>query len=73
MQREAKKYLYDINESITSIKEYLGDIYDFNTYLNNKLLRRGIEREPGIIGEAMSKLLKVKVTLKFQIQDGLLT
>jgi hypothetical protein len=25
--------------------EYLGDKYDFNIYLNNKLLRRGIERE----------------------------
>lgn len=59
MQRETSKYLYDIKESIDSIGEYLGDKYDFNIYLKNKLLRRGVERELGIIGEAISKLLKV--------------
>jgi uncharacterized protein with HEPN domain len=59
MQREARKYLFDIKESVDSIGEYLGDKYDFNIYLNNKLLRRGIERELGIIGEAISKLVKI--------------
>lgn len=44
MQRETSKYLYDIKESIDSIGEYLGDKYDFNIYLKNKLLRRGVER-----------------------------
>lgn len=59
MQREARQYLFDIKESIDSIWEYLGDKYDFNIYLNNKLLRRGVERELGIIGEAISKLIKL--------------
>jgi len=59
MQREVKKYLFDIKESISSIQEYLGDNYDFNKYQNNKLLRRGVERELGIIGEALSKVLKI--------------
>jgi uncharacterized protein with HEPN domain len=59
MQREAKKYLFDIKESIDSIGEYLDNKYDFNIYLENKLLRRGIERELGIIGEAVSKLIKI--------------
>jgi uncharacterized protein with HEPN domain len=59
MQREVQKYLHDIKESIESIRDYLGDHYDFNDYKANKLLRRGIERELEIIGEATSRILKI--------------
>jgi len=52
MQLEIKKYLFDIRESIESIEKYLGDKRDFNIYLANKMLRRAIEREFEIIGEA---------------------
>jgi uncharacterized protein with HEPN domain len=52
MQREILKYLLDIKESIDSINDYLGDNRNFNKYKANKLLRRGIERELEIIGEA---------------------
>ena len=45
MQREIQKYLYDINEAINSINEYLGEKRNFEYYLANKLLRRAIERE----------------------------
>lgn len=58
MQRESRKYLFDIKESIEAIEEFLAGKRDFNIYRQNKLLRRGIERELGIIGEAMSKLIK---------------
>jgi uncharacterized protein with HEPN domain len=61
MQLEIQKYLFDIQTSIDSISEYLGDKRDFNTYKANKLLRRGIERELEIIGEAASKILKIDV------------
>ena len=57
MKREIKKYLFDIETSIDSINEYLGESRDFFEYQENKLLRRGIEREIEIIGEAMSKIL----------------
>jgi uncharacterized protein with HEPN domain len=56
MVDEIKKYLFDINEAILSIENYLGEKRDFNVYLQNKMLRRAIEREFEIIGEAMSKL-----------------
>ncbi len=56
MQLEIQKYLFDIQTSIDSINEYLGDKRDFNHYQNNKLLRRGIERELEIIGEAVKKI-----------------
>lgn len=44
--------------------EYLADKRDFNTYLTNKLLRRGIERELDIIGEAANRILKLDSTIK---------
>jgi uncharacterized protein with HEPN domain len=38
------------------IKKYLFDIKDFNLYKANKMLRRAIEREFEIIGEAMNRI-----------------
>lgn len=54
MELEIKKYLFDIHESIDSIETYLGDKRDFKAYLADKMLRRAVEREFEIIGEAMS-------------------
>ena len=59
MKREVKKYLFDIKVSIDSIFEYLGDNKDFFLYQNNKLLRRAVEREIEIIGQTMSRILKL--------------
>ncbi|MFA5974195.1 MAG: HepT-like ribonuclease domain-containing protein [Lentimicrobiaceae bacterium] len=63
METEIKKYLFDINESIDSIEKYLGSKRDFNIYLADKMLRRAIEREFEIIGEAMSRIEKLDSTL----------
>ena len=59
MKREIKKYLLDIQTSIDSINEYLGEERNFLKYQKNKLLRRGIEREIEIIGEAMNRIMKL--------------
>ncbi len=59
MKREIKKYLFDINTSVNSIFEYLGSERNFIEYQKNKLLRRGIEREIEIIGEATNRILKI--------------
>ena len=67
MQLEIQKYLYDIQISINSIFEYLGEKRDFNAYLNNKLLRRGIERELEIIGEAANRILKIDSEINIEI------
>jgi uncharacterized protein with HEPN domain len=64
MQREVGKYLFDIRESIASIEQYLDNKRDFDDYQANKLVRRAVERELGIIGEALSKLLKVDNSIK---------
>jgi len=57
MKYEIKKYLFDIKTSIESVNEYLEGKKDFFEYQNNKLLRRAVEREVEIIGEAMNKIL----------------
>ena len=59
MQLDILTYLLDIQNSIESINEYLGENRNFNIYLSNKLLRRGIERELEIIGEAANRILKL--------------
>jgi uncharacterized protein with HEPN domain len=59
MDNEIKKFLYDIKVSIDSIEQYLGTKRDFSIYMEDKMLRRAVEREFEIIGEAMSKLSKV--------------
>jgi uncharacterized protein with HEPN domain len=71
MDNEIKKYLFDIKESVDSIENYLSNKRDYKTYLDDKMLRRAIEREFEIIGEAMSKLDKllpeIQISSKKQI------
>ncbi|MDR2115963.1 MAG: DUF86 domain-containing protein [Planctomycetaceae bacterium] len=59
MDNNIKKHLHDIDESIDSIENYLGQERNFNTYINCKMLRRAVERELEIIGEAMNKIDKI--------------
>ena len=60
MLRKVDRYLYDIKESIESIEEFLGENRDFSAYQKNKLLKRAIERELEIIGEATNQILKIQ-------------
>lgn len=59
MQLEEKKILLDILTAIDSIEEYLGEKKDFKKFLSNKMVRRAVERELEIIGEAINRLLKL--------------
>ena len=59
MQHEIHKYLFDILTSIDSIYEYLGEQRNFNVYLSNKQLRRSVERELEIIGEAVGRIIQL--------------
>jgi uncharacterized protein with HEPN domain len=63
MQRSIEMYLLDIFNSIESIEKYLGEERDFTHYEANKLLRRAVERELEIIGEATNRILKVDSTI----------
>ena len=66
MKREVKKYLFDIKTSIDSIFDFLGEKRDLYEYQNNKLLRRGIEREIEIIGEAMNRIMKIAPEIQIE-------
>lgn len=66
MNRNVKMYLYDILTSINSINEYLGESRNFFNFQENKQLRRAIERELEIIGEAMNRIIKIAPELIFE-------
>jgi uncharacterized protein with HEPN domain len=68
MQLEIQKYLFDIKTSIDSINDYIGATRDFNVFKANKLLKRAIERELEIIGEAAGRILKIDSM--FPIEDA---
>src|SRR5580658_9106086 len=57
MQREAKAFLWDIANAAESIRSFTAG-KDLDTYLNDELLRAAVERKFGIIGEALSQLLR---------------
>lgn len=59
MNERVKKYLEDIKVSIQTIDSFLGGKRDFNDLKGNKLLKRAIEREFEIIGEAMNNIYKL--------------
>jgi uncharacterized protein with HEPN domain len=58
MDDEIKKWLFDIENSIESIYEYLGEKKDFNSFCTHKVVKRAVEREFEIIGEALNRILK---------------
>lgn len=66
MKSNVKKYFFDIIVSINSIEEYLGGSRNFIAYQKNKLLRRAVEREIEIIGEATNKILKLDKTVSIK-------
>lgn len=59
MQLEAKKYLKDILTSIEHITLFISGIKSLKEYSSNMLLKRGVERELEIIGEAVNKAVKI--------------
>lgn len=59
MSIEEKKLFTDILVCISSIDDHLESRRNFDEYTKNKTKRRAVERELEIIGEAVSKLLKI--------------
>lgn len=59
MDRKILKYLSDIHSSILEIESFLENRpKEYETFCNDTLLRRGIERNIEIMGEAMNQILK---------------
>ncbi len=59
MDERIVKWLYDIRDAINEIKSYFEDTpKDFNQYQSNILLKRAIERDLEIIGEAVNRIIQ---------------
>ncbi|MBU2062254.1 MAG: DUF86 domain-containing protein [Bacteroidetes bacterium] len=69
MQHSVEMYLLDISNSIDSIFEYLVEERNFKIYESSKLLRRAVEREFEIIGEATNRLIKIDISDSRRIVD----
>ena len=59
MDENINKHLHDILDAINEIESFFGDRPKyFNEFCNDLCLRRAVERDIEIIGEAMNRILK---------------
>ena len=59
MDRNIKKFLFDISEAICRIEDYVGHPRIFANYDSNRQLQQAVERNLEIIGEAMKRILEI--------------
>jgi len=59
MDRNIKKYLFDISTAIDSIEEYVGSPKLFANYDKNRQLQQAVERNLEIVGEATKRILEI--------------
>jgi len=63
MQDELKKYLLDILTSVNHIFQFSNQVKGLSEYSSNLIVKRAIERELEIIGEALNSAMKMEPTL----------
>lgn len=68
MDNNIKKFLFDIKTSIEAIEEFTQGKKNFFDYRNDKLVKRAVERELMIIGEAIRRVNDLDESL--QITDA---
>jgi uncharacterized protein with HEPN domain len=59
MSSREKKYLFDIQNAISEIENFMDSERYFQKYKENKMLKSAVERQLTIIGEAMNRLLAI--------------
>lgn len=60
MSLEIKKCLVDIRTAIDEIRLFMSSTPDFASYQSSLIVRKAVEREIEIIGEAMARILKLQ-------------
>ncbi len=68
MGRRPEKYLFDAIKASETISGFLKD-KTYSDYLNDELLRSGVERKLIIIGEALNQLSKVAPDMALKISN----
>ena len=69
MNEKILKWLFDIQAAITEIESFFEDYpKDFNQYKSNLILKRAVERDLEIIGEAVNRIIKMEE--RFPIENA---
>lgn len=65
MDRKTKKYLEDINLAIVAIESFLTQRpREYQVFLDDYMFRSAIERQLGIIGEAVAKIHQLNSSIE---------
>ncbi len=64
MVNEVKTWLKDIEQAIIEINSFIPEIKNFKDFQKDLKTKRAVERNIEIIGEAMSRILKVDPNIK---------
>lgn len=59
MTQRGRKYLFDILQAIELAEDFVRELPDFNAYRADAKTRSAVERQLGIIGEAVNHLRRV--------------
>ena len=71
MDERILKWLFDIKLAIKEIDSYFeGSEMNFLIYKNNLMLRRAVERDLEIIGEALNRILKKGPSFENKIEHA---
>jgi len=68
MRREAKKYLFDMQQAVTLLTSFTHG-KSFADFSADPLLRSGVERQFEIVGEALTHLAKEDAEVAASISD----
>ncbi len=60
MNKKAKTCLFDVLKAIEAVDDFLRDVPDFSHYLGDLKTKSAVERQLGIIGEAINNFRKVE-------------
>lgn len=64
MENEVKIWLKDIEQAIIEINSFIPEIKNFKDFQKDLKTKRAVERNIEIIGEAMTRILKVDPQIK---------
>lgn len=66
MTEKGLKYLYDILKAIELIEEFTSSVNSYNDYVNDLKTQSAVERQLGIIGEAVNKFDSIHPDLSLE-------